>query len=85
MERFGVPSGGDWALYRGGAVFLDGTENAVVTNGLFERLDGNALFLSGYNRCEHVHATLVPRSIIFPQECAERRPAVLQEHDDRQE
>eukprot|EP00698_Gefionella_okellyi_P023671 TRINITY_DN8153_c0_g1_i1.p1 TRINITY_DN8153_c0_g1~~TRINITY_DN8153_c0_g1_i1.p1 ORF type:complete len:532 (+),score=110.27 TRINITY_DN8153_c0_g1_i1:508-2103(+) len=50
MDAHGVPSGGDWALDRFGAVFLQGTEGTVVDNCLFTRLDGNALFLSGYNR-----------------------------------
>jgi len=50
MERFGVPSGGDWSLYRGGAVFLDGTEGTTLADGLYRRLDGNAVFVSGYNR-----------------------------------
>jgi hypothetical protein len=30
MDRHGVPSAGDWALDRFGAVFLQGTESAVV-------------------------------------------------------
>ena len=50
MEPWGVPSGGDWALHRGGAVFLEGTEGCVVRGNMFRRVDGNALFLSGYNR-----------------------------------
>ena len=50
MERWGVPSGGDWGLHRGGAVFFENTEDCTVSNCTFERLDGNVLFLSGYNR-----------------------------------
>ena len=50
MDPWGVPSGGDWALHRGGAVFLEGTEGVTVQGNLFKRVDGNALFLSGYNR-----------------------------------
>lgn len=46
MERFGVPSGGDWSLYRGGALHLEGTENVTLQDGLYKRLDGNAIFLS---------------------------------------
>jgi len=30
MDRHGVPSAGDWALDRFGAVFLQGTESAVI-------------------------------------------------------
>jgi len=43
-------SGGDWGLQRTGAVFLEGTERVVITNNTFTTLDGNALFLSGYNQ-----------------------------------
>mmetsp|Transcript_19072 Transcript_19072/g.35127 ORF Transcript_19072/g.35127 Transcript_19072/m.35127 type:complete len:425 (+) Transcript_19072:873-2147(+) len=50
MEQWGVPSGGDWALHRGGAVHLHGTENVTISDCLFSRLDGNAIMLSGYNR-----------------------------------
>merc|ERR1719506_3531317 len=54
MDPHGVPSAGDWALDRVGAVFLQGTENAVFDSCEFERLDGNAVMVSGYNR----HATI---------------------------
>ena len=50
MNPHGVPSAGDWALDRYGAVFLQGTEGAVIDQCTFERLDGNAVFVSGYNR-----------------------------------
>jgi len=45
-----VPSAGDWALDRNGALFLQGTENFKVQNSVFERLDGNGVMISGYNR-----------------------------------
>ena len=50
MDPHGMPSGGDWALERMGAVFVEGTMNFTVDSCLFERLDGNAIMLSGYNR-----------------------------------
>ena len=50
MEPRGQPSGGDWALERLGAVLLEGTEDVAITGCLFTRIDGNAVFLSGYNR-----------------------------------
>eukprot|EP00929_Paragymnodinium_shiwhaense_P049370 TRINITY_DN24907_c0_g1_i1.p1 TRINITY_DN24907_c0_g1~~TRINITY_DN24907_c0_g1_i1.p1 ORF type:complete len:805 (-),score=179.69 TRINITY_DN24907_c0_g1_i1:258-2672(-) len=50
MMPHGVPSAGDWALDRYGAVFMQGTENTVVDGCLLERLDGNAVMISGYNR-----------------------------------
>jgi len=50
MMPHGVPSAGDWALDRYGAIFLQGTEGAQITDCQFERLDGNAVMISGYNR-----------------------------------
>merc|ERR1712070_496848 len=49
MEPHGVPSGGDWALQRSGALFFEGTEDVRIENCLLTRLDGNGIFLSGYN------------------------------------
>ena len=37
MEPHGVPSAGDWALERFGAVFLQGTEGVQITGCVFDR------------------------------------------------
>lgn len=50
MMPHGVPSGGDWAMERMAAVFLQGTESVTLSKCVFERLDGHAVMLSGYNR-----------------------------------
>lgn len=50
MEPRTNPSGGDWALERMGAVFLEGTEGVSIANCTFAKLDSNAIFLSGYNQ-----------------------------------
>eukprot|EP00041_Stephanoeca_diplocostata_P031470 m.980369 g.980369 ORF g.980369 m.980369 type:complete len:903 (-) comp23965_c1_seq3:323-3031(-) len=55
MNPHGVPSAGDWALDRYGAIFLQGTEGAVFDSCKFDRLDGNAVMVSGYNRNATVH------------------------------
>jgi hypothetical protein len=55
MEPWGVPSGGDWGLYRGGAIFIEGAEGVTVADNTLTRLDGNAVFVSGYTR--HVNIT----------------------------
>ena len=46
MQRYEVPSGGDWSIHRGAAVLIDGAANVSVTRCAFERLGGNALMLS---------------------------------------
>jgi hypothetical protein len=38
MEPWGVPSGGDWGLYRGGAIFVEGAENVTVQHNTLTRL-----------------------------------------------
>lgn len=50
MMPHGVPSAGDWALDRYGAIFMQGTEQTLIDGSSFERLDGNAVMVSGYNR-----------------------------------
>ena len=37
MEPWGVPSGGDWGLYRGGAIFIEGAEHITVQHNLLTR------------------------------------------------
>ena len=50
LDPHGLPSGGDWALARTGALFFEGTEGLRVEGCQFTSLDGTALFLSGYAR-----------------------------------
>lgn len=40
----------DWTIYRGGAVYLNGTESVQVLDSEFDQLGGNAIFVDGYNR-----------------------------------
>ena len=46
----GLPSGGDWALAKTGAITLVGTEGVEVRDCLLTRLDGNGIFIGGYAR-----------------------------------
>ena len=50
MERWGVPSGGGWSLYQGGAFKFENSTNCTIEYCLFNRLDGNSIMLYGYNR-----------------------------------
>lgn len=45
----GAPSG-DWTIHRGGAVFLDGTEDCSIERCFFDAVGGNAVFVNNYNR-----------------------------------
>ena len=50
MSSYEVPSGGDWSVHRGGAVFVEGAEHILVQNCLFDSPGGNGVFLSNYVR-----------------------------------
>jgi hypothetical protein len=50
LERWLVPSGGDWGLRPFGAVQLFNTTRCTVSNALFLRTDGNAIFVGGRSR-----------------------------------
>jgi hypothetical protein len=44
----------DWAIYRGGAVVMEGAENCVVRACHFNEVGGNGVFFSTYNRHNEV-------------------------------
>jgi hypothetical protein len=52
----------DWAIYRGGVILADGTEDLRILDCEFDQPGGNAVFFSNYNRrglvrgC-HIHGT----------------------------
>ena len=48
LDEWGIPAGGDWALHRGGALFVEGAEKLAIDQCSFTLLDGNAVFFSGY-------------------------------------
>jgi hypothetical protein len=57
LEPHGIPSGGDWAMQRTAAVFLEGTDGVVIEGCQFKYLGGIGLMLSGYNRRHVVNAS----------------------------
>jgi len=50
LETYSVPSLSDWAIHRGGAVFLEGARDCHITNCFFDAVGGNAVFMNLYNR-----------------------------------
>ena len=50
LDDWLVPSGGDWALRRAGALHLEGVERVTISGSAFVRTDANAIFLAGYTR-----------------------------------
>ena len=50
LAPYEVPSAGDWAVHRGGAVVVEGAEGITVQNCTFDQPGGNGLLLSDYVR-----------------------------------
>ncbi len=50
----------DWAIYRGGAILFDGSEDCALIDVTLTQLGGNAIFVNGYNR-----RTVIQGSHIF--------------------
>mmetsp|Transcript_6076 Transcript_6076/g.11612 ORF Transcript_6076/g.11612 Transcript_6076/m.11612 type:complete len:955 (+) Transcript_6076:182-3046(+) len=48
MERYEVPSGGDWSIHRAGAVFVQDAENVHVEACKFDQLGGNGVVWSNH-------------------------------------
>lgn len=61
METYEPVARGDWAIHRGGAIFIEGAEHIKIEDANFEYLGGAGVFMSGYNRyntvssCRFVH------------------------------
>ena len=54
MDQYEPLARGDWAIHRGGAIFLEGVENCSIEDCRFENLGGNGVFMSAYNRNNQV-------------------------------
>ena len=50
LESHEVPSGGDWAIHRNGAVFVEGVDGFTIEQCLFDSPGGNGLVLNNYIR-----------------------------------
>jgi len=77
----------DWTIYRGGAVFLTGAEDCIISDCEFDQLGGNSIFVSNYNRriavkgC-HIHASGASGVCFVGDPAAVRNP--LFEYNQRQ-
>jgi hypothetical protein len=77
----------DWALYRGGAIFIQGAEDCLLEDLLLDQVGGNAIFVNHYNRrvivrgCEIVKAGASGVSFVGDPQAA-RNP--LFNYDQRQ-
>lgn len=67
MEKYEPLLRSDWAIYRGGAIFFEGTENCSLYDCYLHNLGGNAVFFSNYNKQSAVsgsHLTRIGASAI---------------------
>lgn len=49
MADYEAPASGDWAIHRGGAVYVEGGENVTVTESMFTQIATNAIVISDWN------------------------------------
>ena len=49
-----MPSGGDWTLEMYASIFIKNSYNISIINNKFNRIDGNAIMLVGYNRYDNI-------------------------------
>lgn len=52
----------DWAIYRGGAILVEGGENCVIEDCYIHDIGGNAIFFSKYNKDNIVRNTHITHS-----------------------
>ena len=50
LRPYETPSGGDWAIHRGAALFADGALDFHIVGCLYDQVDGNAIFFSRHVR-----------------------------------
>lgn len=60
MEEYEPLLRSDWTIYRGGAIFIEKTENITIEDCEFTNLGGNVIFVSKYNinvniKGNHIH------------------------------
>ncbi|HUT30041.1 MAG TPA: right-handed parallel beta-helix repeat-containing protein [Sedimentisphaerales bacterium] len=50
LEEYSIPSGSDWSIHRGGAIFLEGARNCTIKDCWFDAVGGNGVFMNNFNR-----------------------------------
>jgi len=50
LAEYSVPSLSDWAIHRGGTVFLEGAHNCRIEDCWFDAVGGNGVFVNNHNR-----------------------------------
>ena len=54
LETYEVPSLSDWAIHRGGTVYLQGAHHCTIKECFFDAVGGNAVFMNEHNRSDLV-------------------------------
>lgn len=50
LDEYITPSNGDWGIYKGGAIFMEGTEDCAVEGCFFDAVGGNGIYISHHAR-----------------------------------
>ncbi len=59
LDEYEAPSLGDWTIHRGGAVYIEGTEQCSVDGCFFDAVGSNAVFVGDYNAGASVKGCVV--------------------------
>ncbi len=52
----------DWAIYRGGAIFINGAEDCALEDSFIDQVGGNAVFVNNYNRRVAIRGTQIAKA-----------------------
>lgn len=52
----------DWTIYRGGAVFFNGSEDCALVDSFIDQVGGNAVFVNNYNRRIAIRGTQIAKA-----------------------
>jgi len=50
LDEYITPSNGDWGIYQGGAIYMEGTEDCAVEGCFFDAVGGNGIYISHHAR-----------------------------------
>jgi hypothetical protein len=62
LETYEVPSLSDWAIHRGGAIYLQGAHHCTIQDCFFDAVGGNAVFMNEHNRVNLVTGCKITQS-----------------------
>ena len=66
LEQYEVPSGGDWSVHRGAALFVQDAEDVSIAGCTFDQVGGNAIIFSNHV----VNSSITDNEVVRPGDSA---------------